>query len=221
MGKTKTKELSSERWSTFAKRGTKYGLADWGDRVLTDELPFGNTMFSKEAIQMNVKERKFTFAEVSKAAGIPNTLLNQWAARGKFVMSDADRVDVGKGVARELSYYTMLQIIVMGELTKFTVPLDLAQRVAATFSHTGDESRDLGDLFKGGKTFISVTPGAAVEHCLFKVEPNQPFDAAWAKLQPNVIMTSALLIDMNDLLMNAMSALGEDWTWVLDRENAE
>ena len=168
-------------------------------------------------------EQKFSFTTASEAAGVPHETVKGWVRRGYLVMSDNDREMMGRGGARQLSYHTTVQLIVMAEMTRYGVSLQDAADAALDFAHfgsetrNGSESRNPGDLFAKGLTILSFDAGAVrgPKSEIVNVTNGEAFINVFRKAQlrgPGPFRSS-LFIDIGGLLLIAARPLGmaDDW----------
>ena len=143
--------------------------------------------------------------------------------RGHLVMNPNDRETLGRGGARQLSFHTTVQLIIMAELTRDRVPLQDAADAALDFAHFGDETRNPGDLFPKGMTILTYDAGAKAlmpKSRILNVTNEVTFRSIFSAAQLNgpSVFRSALFLDVGGLLLLAARPLGmsDDWiraTW--------
>jgi len=148
--------------------------------------------------------------------------MTQWARRGKLVMRDDDRADLGKGVERSLSLQTTIQAIIMAELSRRGVGLDTASNAAMKFAHTGDADRNPGGLFHGGSTILAANDFGPVRHRLFVMREDESMADFEAKLHPLTESNfGCTYVNVSEVLIRAYAALHLDYGSLLDRMHAD
>lgn len=160
--------------------------------------------------------QRFSFPTVAEAAGVSYETLKRWALRGHLVMKEEDRVSMGRGGRRMLSYHTTVQVVVMAALARQGVPLEDASVAGAKFGHAGDEERDPGGLFAGAATVITYNAESPLKTRVLKVSKDDTFGQILGETWPNGSATSAVFVNVQELLLRSARSLGMDYEWIME-----